>query len=138
MRDSNNESLSRKCENADSDYCIKEYFSARTRNQFYCSQKCRDDFNNRKKKGLSNNDLPIKTGIIIKLQSLALSNSEVFLTLEQIISYGIDMGQYDERTLLDTKNGRYVLRYGDFYFSRVDDNLFRILTKKYNYGKRIN
>jgi len=138
MRDSNNESLSRKCKNADSDYCIKECFSARTRNQFYCSQKCRDDFNNRKKRGLSNNDLPIKAGIIIKLQSLALSNSEVFLTLEQIISYGIDMGQYDERTRLDTKNGRFVLRFGDFYFSRVDDNLFRILTKKYNDGKRIN
>ena len=52
MRGLSNESLSRKCKNSDWEGCRREYFSANNRNQFYCSQKCRDDFNNRKKKSI--------------------------------------------------------------------------------------
>lgn len=138
MRSLNNESLNRKCNNSDWEGCSHEYFSANNRNQFYCSQKCRNDFNNRKKRALNLGDLPVKDGVIIKLQSLMLSNVEVFLTLEQIYRYGIDIVKYDERTLLDGKNQRFVLRFGDFYFYRVEDDLFRIINKNKNknYGSR--
>ncbi len=74
--------------------------------------------------------MPIKDGIIVKLHSLAQSNKEVILTSEQIEKYGIDIQKYDERKLLDAKNGRFILRFGNFYFYRVEDDLFRILTKK--------
>ena len=125
-----NELLTRRCNNAVWESCKEEYFTAKTRNQFYCNHKCRDDFNNRKKRELRNGNLPIKDGIIVKLQSLVQSNSEIFLTSEQIEKFGIDIQKYDERKLLDAKQKRYVLRFGDFYFYRVEDNLFRILTKK--------
>jgi len=133
-----NESLSRQCNNSDWEGCSLEYFSANNRNQFYCSQRCRNDFNNRKKRALKAGDLPVKDGVIIKLQSLMQSNVEVFLTLEQITRYGIDINQFDERQLLDGKNQRFVLRFGDFYFYRVEDDLFRIITKNKNYGSRSN
>ena len=130
MEDSNNEILTRRCNNADSETCNDDYFTARTRNQFYCNYKCRDDYNNRKKRELRDGNLPIKDGIIVKLHSLGQSNKEVILTSEQIEKYGIDIQKYDERKLLDANNGRFILRFGDFYFYRVEDDLFRILTKK--------
>jgi len=130
MEDLNNEFLTRRCNNADWETCREEYFTAKTRNQFYCNHKCRDDFNNRKKRELRDGNLPIKDGIIVKLHSLAQSNKEVILTSEQIEKYGIDIQKYDERKLLDAKNGRFILRFGNFYFYRVEDDLFRILTKK--------
>ena len=130
MEDSNNEILTRRCNNADSETCNDDYFTARTRNQFYCNHKCRDDYNNRKKRELRDNNLPIKTGIIVKLQSLTLSNPEVFLSSEQIVKYGIDIEKFDEQKLLDATNKRFGLRFGDFYFYRVEDNLFRIITKR--------
>ena len=130
MEDLNNEFLTRRCNNADWETCREENFTARTRNQFYCNHKCRDDFNNRKKRELRDRNLPIKDGIIVKLHSLGQSNKEVILTSEQIEKYGIDIQKYDERKLLDANNGRFILRFGDFYFYRVEDDLFRILTKK--------
>jgi hypothetical protein len=84
MEDLNNEFLTRRCNNADWETCREEYFTARTRNQFYCNHKCRDDFNNRKKRELRDGNLPIKDGIIVKLHSLGQSNKEVILTSEQI------------------------------------------------------
>ncbi|NCG35303.1 MAG: hypothetical protein GWO78_04860 [Dehalococcoidales bacterium] len=128
--------MTRRCNNADSEVCNSEYFTAKNRNQFYCSQNCRDDFNNRKKRELRNGNLPIKDGIIVKLQSLLQSNKEVFLTSKQIEGYGIDITKYDEQILIDRKNQRYVLRFGDFYMYRIEDDLFRIITKTENNGKR--
>ena len=136
MEDVNTESLTRRCNNADWEVCNSEYFTAKNRNQFYCSQNCRDDFNNRKKRELRNGNLPIKDGIIVKLQSLLQSNKEVFLTSKQIEGYGIDITKYDEQILIDRKNQRYVLRFGDFYMYRIEDDLFRIITKTENNGKR--
>ena len=136
MEDLNNESLTRRCNNADWEVCNSEYFTAKNRNQFYCSQNCRDDFNNRKKRELRNGNLPIKDGIIVKLQSLLQSNKEVFLTSKQIEGYGIDITKYDEQILIDRKNQRYVLLFGDFYMYRIEDDLFRIITKTENNGKR--
>ena len=44
--------------------------------------------------------------------------------------YGIDIEKFDEQKLLDATNKRFGLRFGDFYFYRVEDNLFRIITKR--------
>ena len=85
---------------------------------------------------MRNGNLPIKDGIIVKLQSLLQSNKEVFLTSKQIEGYGIDITKYDEQILIDRKNQRYVLRFGDFYMYRIEDDLFRIITKTENNGKR--
>ena len=85
---------------------------------------------------MRNGNLPIKDGIIVKLQSLLQSNKEVFLTSKQIEGYGIDITKYDEQILIDRKNQRYVLRVGAFYMYRIEDDLFRIITKTENNGKR--
>ena len=41
-----------------------------------------------------------------------------------------DIEKFDEQKLLDATNKRFGLRFGDFYFYRVEDNLFRIITKR--------
>ncbi len=126
-----NEQLFRNCSNADYDSCQQKEFIANSRKRKFCSNKCRDDYHNRKKRKLRDNQLSAHTSNNYKFQLLRLNNNEMFLTQKGIEELGILLDKYDERIQLNPYNEQYILRFGEYYMTRIEEDVFRIFTKNH-------
>ena len=127
----------RTCKNAEHN-CDKKQFMAKSLQVGYCTDKCRDAFNNRKKRKLKSGISKLRDSNLNKIKGLYDNNKNVSLKATELIAFGIDLSKSDEIIILDPTNNRVALRFGDFYLQRIEMDSVRIFTKsKMNDEKRI-
>ena len=125
----------RECKNAEHN-CAKKLFMAKNLQVIYCSDKCKDAYNNRKKRELTNGTSKVYDANLKKFKTICDNNLNPIFNKAQLLAYGIDLLEYDEKIILDTINNRFVLRFGNYFLQRIDKDLFRIYTKKITkYGR---
>jgi len=127
----------RTCKNAEHN-CDKKQFMAKSLQAGYCTDKCRDDFNNRKKRMQNAGNSKVRDANLNKIKRLYDNNKNVSLKETEMMTFGIDLSISDEVIILDPNNNRVALRFGDFYLIRTEKDSVRIFTKnKMNDEKRI-
>jgi len=118
----------RTCKNAEHN-CNKKQFMASSLQVGYCTNKCRDDFNNRKKRMLNAGNSRVTDANLNKIKRLYDNNKNVSLKETEMMTFGIDLLKSDEVIILDSVNNRVALRFGDFYLQRIEMDSVRIFTK---------
>jgi hypothetical protein len=127
----------RTCKNAEHN-CDKKQFMAKSLQAGYCTDKCRDAFNNRKKRKFKSGISKVNDANLNKIKGLYDNNKNTSFRETDIIAIGIDLSISDEVIILDPTNNRVALRFGDFYLIRTEKDSVRIFTKnKINDEKRI-
>jgi len=125
----------RVCENAEHN-CTNKQFMAKNLQVVYCSDRCKDSYNNRKKRKLNAGISKVSDANLNKIKELWDNNKNVSLRESDVIAFGIDLSKSDEEIILDPTNNRVSLRFGDFYLQRIEMDSVRIFTKnKMNDGK---
>ena len=107
------------CKNAEHN-CDKKQFMAKSLQVGYCTDNCRDAFNNRKKRMLNAGNSKVTDANLNKIKRLYDNNKNVFLKETEMMTFGIDLSISDEVIILDRTNNRVALRFGDFYLQRID------------------
>ena len=107
------------CKNAEHN-CDKKQFRAKSLQVGYCTDNCRDAFNNRKKRMLNAGNSKVTDANLNKIKRLYDNNKNVFLKETEMMTFGIDLSISDEVIILDRTNNRVALRFGDFYLQRID------------------
>jgi hypothetical protein len=134
--DTMNESY-RECKNAEHN-CTNKQFMAKNLQVIYCSDTCKDAYNNRKKRKLNLGLSKISDANLNKIIKLMDNNRDACFTESEILAFGIDLSEHDEVIVFDPTNNRVTLRFGDFYLIRTEKDSVRIFTKnKMNDEKRI-
>ena len=116
------------CKNAEHN-CDKKQFMAKSLQVGYCTDNCRDAFNNRKKRMLNAGNSKVTDANLNKIKRLYDNNKNVFLKETEMMTFGIDLSISDEVIILDRTNNRVALRFGDFYLQRIEMDSVRIFTK---------
>ena len=102
----------------------------------YCTDRCKDSYNNRKKRKLNEGVSDVCDANLNKIKELYDNNKNASFRETDIIAIGIDLSISDEVIILDPTNNRVALRFGDFYLIRTQKDSVRIFTKnKMNDGK---
>ncbi|CAI8261895.1 MAG: Uncharacterised protein [Cryomorphaceae bacterium] len=116
--------------------CDKKEFMANNLQVGYCTDKCKDAFNNRKKRMLNAGISKVNDSNLNKIMKLWDNNKNVSLKATELMAFGIDLSKSNEVIILDPNNNRVLLRFGDFYLQRIEKDSVRIFTKdKMNDGK---
>jgi hypothetical protein len=118
----------RTCKNAEHN-CDKKQFMASSLQVGYCTDKCRDAFNNRKKRMQNAGNSKVRDANLNKIKRLYDNNKNVSFRETEMMTFGIDLSISDEVIILDSTNNRVALRYGDFYLIRTEKDSVRIFTK---------
>lgn len=127
----------RVCNNAEHN-CENKQFMAKNLQVVYCSEKCKDSYNNRKKRKLNAGVSDVRNANLNKIKKLCDNNKNGYFRSSDILAFGIDLSQSDEVIVLDRTNNRVALRFGDFYLIRIEIDSIRIFTKNnMNDEKRI-
>jgi len=127
----------RTCKNAEHN-CTNKHFMAKNLQVIYCSDTCKDAYNNRKKRKLNLGLSKISDANLNKIIKLMDNNRDACFTESEILAFGIDLSEHDEVIVLDPILKRVALRFGDFYLQRIEIDSVRIFTKnKMNDEKRI-
>jgi hypothetical protein len=116
------------CKNAEHN-CDKKQFMAKSLQVGYCTDNCRDAFNNRKKRMLNAGNSKVTDANLNKIKRLYDNNKNVFLKETEMMTFGIDLSISDEVIILDRTNNRVALRFGDFYLQRIEMDSVLIFTK---------
>ena len=116
------------CKNAEHN-CDKKQFMAKSLQVGYCTDNCRDAFNNRKKRMLNAGNSKVTDANLNKIKRLYDNNKNVSLKETEMMTFGIDLLKSDEVIILDSVNNRVALRFGDFYLQRIEMDSVRIFTK---------
>jgi|TARA_B110000967_G_C18857495_1_gene548061 hypothetical protein len=118
----------RVCRNAEYN-CTNKQFMAKSLQAGYCTDKCRDAFNNRKKRMLNAGNSKVSDANLNKIKRLYDNNKNVCLSTAEMMTFGIDLLKSDEVFIIDPSNKRFLLRFGDFYLQRIEMDSVRIFTK---------
>ena len=118
----------RKCKNAEHN-CTNKHFMAKNLQVVYCTERCKDSYNNRKKRKLNAGISKVNDANLNKIKELWDNNKNVSLRESEVIAFGIDLSKSDEEIILDPINNRVSLRFGDFYLQRIEMDSVRIFTK---------
>jgi len=116
------------CKNAEHN-CDKKQFMAKSLQVGYCTDNCRDAFNNRKKRMLNAGNSKVTDANLNKIKRLYDNNKNVSLKETEMMTFGIDLLKSDEVIILDRTNNRVALRFGDFYLQRIEMDSVLIFTK---------
>jgi len=116
------------CKNAEHN-CDKKQFMAKSLQAGYCTDKCRDAFNNRKKRMQNAGNSKVRDANLNKIKRLYDNNKNISFKETEMMTFGIDLSISDEVIILDPTNNRVALRYGDFYLIRTEKDSVRIFTK---------
>jgi len=108
----------RTCKNAEHN-CSNKQFMAKNLQVVYCSERCKDSYNNRKKRKLNAGISKVSDSNLNKIKELRDNNKNVSLRASEVIAFGIDLTKNDEKIILDPTNNRVTLRFGDFYLQRI-------------------
>jgi hypothetical protein len=119
----------RECKNAEHN-CANKLFMAKNLQVIYCSDKCKDAYNNRKKRELTNGTSKVYDANLNKIIKLMDNNRDACFTESEILAFGIDLSEHDEKIIFDPVKNRVALRFGDFYLLRIEKDSVRIFTKK--------
>jgi hypothetical protein len=95
----------------------------------YCTERCKDSYNNRKKRKLNAGISKVSDANLNKIKELWDNNQNISLRESDVIAFGIDLSKSDEEIILDPTNNRVSLRFGDFYLQRIEMDSVRIFTK---------
>jgi hypothetical protein len=118
----------RECNNKEHS-CNKKQFMAKNLQVVYCSDRCKDAFNNRKKRMLNAGISKVTDSNLNKIKKLWDNNKNVSLTATELVAFGIDLSKSDEVIILNPTSNRVTLRFGDFYLIRTEKDSVRIFTK---------
>ena len=118
----------RTCKNAEHN-CNKKQFMAKNLQVVYCTDKCKDAFNNRKKRNFNTGTSRVCDANLNKIKRLYDNNKNVSLKETEMMTFGIDLLKSDEVIILDSVNNRVALRFGDFYLQRIEMDSVLIFTK---------
>ena len=125
------------CKNAEHN-CDKKQFMAKSLQVGYCTDNCRDAFNNRKKRMLNAGNSKVTDANLNKIKGLYDNNKNASFRATDLMAIGIDLSISDEVFIFDLSNNRRLLRFGDFYLIRTEKDSVRIVIKnKMNDEKRI-
>ena len=116
------------CKNAEHN-CDKKQFMAKSLQVGYCTDNCRDAFNNRKKRMQNAGNSKVRDANLNKIKRLYDNNKNISFKETEMMTFGIDLSISDEVIILDPTNNRVALRYGDFYLIRTEKDSVRIFTK---------
>ena len=118
----------RTCKNAEHN-CTNKQFMANNLQVVYCSERCKDAYNNRKKRKLNAGISKVSDANLNKIKELCDNNKNPLLRATELLTYGIDLSTSDEGIEYDPINNRITLRFGDFYLIRPEIDLVLIFTK---------
>ena len=116
------------CKNAEHN-CDKKQFMTKSLQAGYCTDKCRDAFNNRKKRMQNAGNSKVRDANLNKIKRLYDNNKNASFRAADLLAFGIDLSQSDEIIILDPTNNRVALRFGDFYLQRIEIDSVYIFTK---------
>ena len=118
----------RTCKNAEHN-CTNKQFMAKNLQVVYCSERCKDAYNNRKKRKLNAGISKVSDANLNKIKELCDNNKNPLLRATELLAYGIDLSTSDEGIEYDPINNRITLRFGYFYLIRPEIDLVLIFTK---------
>ena len=118
----------RVCENAEHN-CTNKQFMAKNLQVVYCSDRCKDSYNNRKKRKLNAGISKVSDANLNKIKELWDNNKNASFRAAELLAFGIDLSKSDEVIVLDPILKRVALRFGDFYLIRTEIDSVRIFTK---------
>ncbi len=118
----------RTCKNAEHN-CTNKQFMAKNLQVVYCSERCKDAYNNRKKRKLNAGISKVSDANLNKIKELWDNNKNAPFREADLLAFGIDLSKSDEVIEYDPINNRVALRFGDFYLIRPEIDSVRIFTK---------
>lgn len=118
----------RTCKNAEHN-CTNKQFMAKNLQVVYCSERCKDSYNNRKKRKLNAGISKVSDANLNKIKELWDNNKNAPFREADLLAFGIDLSKSDEVIEYDPINNRVALRFGDFYLIRPEIDSVRIFTK---------
>jgi hypothetical protein len=75
----------------------------------YCSERCKDAYNNRKKRKLNAGISKVSDANLNKIKELCDNNKNPLLRATELLAYGIDLSTSDEGIEYDPINNRITL-----------------------------
>jgi hypothetical protein len=118
----------RTCKNEEHN-CTNKQFMAKNLQVVYCTDRCRDSYNNRKKRKLNAGISKVSDANLNKIKELWDNNKNAVFRATDLLAFGIDLSQSDEVIVLDPILKRVTLRFGDFYLQRIGIDSVLIFTK---------